>query len=128
MTDEQAPDEERVPGALLKATAAEVRDLLAVVLEMIEPPHAVTMAGDKVRAETLTRRAIAVAVALRDLVDPGPHWAAVPTSTMALRAALQRLPAEGYVTEALYNERRDAGMSYMDAVREDITTPAGIAQ
>lgn len=127
MADEQATGE-RVSGALLKATPAEVRDLLAVVLEMISPPHAVTVAGDRVRADTLTRRAISVEVVLRDLVDPnGPDWAALPAFTRTLQTALQRFPAEGYVTEALYTERRDAGMSYMDAVQED-TRPAGIAQ
>jgi hypothetical protein len=105
------------PLVALAADADELRELLAVVLDALTPPHAATMAGAEVRNSLLIQRNVHVAIVLQSVLVPSA--VGVRFHIDYLRGKLAELPAEGYVTAEVARARQEAGENYMQAVRED---------
>jgi hypothetical protein len=105
------------PLVALAADADELRELLAVVLDALTPPHAATMAGGDVRSRLLAQRTVHIAIVLQAALRPSA--VGVRFHTDYLRGKLAELPAEGYVTAEVARARQEAGENYMQAVRED---------
>lgn len=99
---------------------ADVRDLLAAVLEALDIPHPATAGGDEVYARIRNERATHVVVALRSVLDDKPlmdiDWTAA-----YLREQLAKHPATGYVTADQAHAALAEGKSWSEAV----ALPAG---
>lgn len=98
------------------AEAAELRELLAVVLEALDIPYAATMGGEEVRHKVLADRALRTVVTLRAVVEGLPRYLTIRDEAESLRALLPVYPAVGYVTAVTARARREAGQDYMQSV------------
>ncbi|MGV4889269.1 hypothetical protein ACSR0Z_22175 [Streptomyces viridosporus] len=99
---------------------ANVRDLLAVVLEALDIPHPATSGGAEVYAQVRNDRATHAVVALRSVLDDKPLMG-IEWTTDYLREQLAQHPAAGYVTVAQAHAALDAGKTWSEAV----TLPGG---
>jgi hypothetical protein len=106
------------PLVALAADADDLRELLAVVLDALTPPHAATMAGAEVRNSLLIQRNVHVAIVLQSVLVPSSA-VGVRFHIDYLRGKLAELPAEGYVTAEVARARQEAGENYAQSVRED---------
>lgn len=94
---------------------ANVRDLLAAVLEAIDLPHPATEGGAEVYDRIRNERATHVAVALRSVLDDKPLMD-IEWTTAYLREQLAKHPATGYVTVVQAHARLAEGKSWSEAV------------
>lgn len=94
---------------------AEMRDLLAAVLEAIDLPHPATAGGAEVHDRLLSARVMHARVALRNLLDDGPDLGPA-WSAKYLRERLAEQPVAGYVTVDQAHAALDAGKSWSEAV------------
>lgn len=94
---------------------AEMRNLLAALLEAIDLPHPATVGGEPVHDRLLAARTMHARITLRNLLDDGPDlgpaWAAE-----YLRERLAEHPVAGYVTVDQAQAALDAGKSWSEAV------------
>lgn len=98
---------------------ANVRDLLAAVLEAIDLPHPATTGGAAVHDQLLVDRVTHARIALRSVLDddaPDTAWEAE-----YLRKRLAQHPVTGYVT----TEQADAALASGKTWSEAVTLPAG---
>lgn len=102
---------------------AEVRDLLAAVLEAIDLPHPATTGGAEVHDRLLSARVVHARVALRNLLDDGPDLGPAWTARY-LRERLAEHPVTGYVTVDQAHAALAEGKSWSEAV----ALPAGEGQ
>ncbi|MGW4434711.1 hypothetical protein ACWELO_02830 [Streptomyces sp. NPDC004596] len=102
---------------------AEMRDLLAVVLEAIDLPHPATIGGAEVHDRLLSARVVHARVALRNLLDDGPDLGPAWTAKY-LRERLAEHPVTGYVTV----NQADAALAEGKSWSEAVTLPAGEGQ
>ncbi|GAQ69701.1 hypothetical protein T45_01432 [Streptomyces turgidiscabies] len=100
-----------------------VRGLLAAVLEAIDLPHPATIGGREAHDRLLATRATHVRIALRSVLDDGPHMGPAWDAAY-LRARLAEHPVAGYVTVDQAHAALDAGQSWSEAV----TLPTGEGQ
>lgn len=98
------------------ADAAQLRELLAAVVEALDIPSAATLGGDEVRSAMLADRAMTTVVTLRAVVAGLPRWATIANETAHLREHLGARPVRGYVTWETAQARREAGQDYMQSV------------
>ncbi|MFJ9858882.1 hypothetical protein ACIRVN_15515 [Streptomyces albogriseolus] len=94
---------------------AEMRDLLAVVLEALDIPHPATAGGAEVYDRIRGERATHVVVALRSVLDDRPLMG-VEWTTDYLREQLAKRPAVGYVTVAQAHAELAKGKTWSEAV------------
>lgn len=99
---------------------AEMRDLLAAVLEAIDLPHPATTGGAEVHDRLLSARVVHARVALRNLLDDGPDLGPAWTAKY-LRERLAEHPVTGYVTVGQADAALAEGKSWSEAV----ALPAG---
>lgn len=99
---------------------ADVRDLLAAVLEALDIPHPATAGGDEVYARIRNDRATHVTVALRSVLDDKPLMD-IEWTTAYLREQLTFHPPTGYVTVAQAHAALAEGKTWSEAV----ALPAG---
>ncbi|GAA3036957.1 hypothetical protein [Streptomyces glomeratus] len=97
---------------------ADVRDLLAAVLEAIDLPHPATTGGAEVHDRLLSARVVYARLALRSALgdtdlgpDMGPAW-----NARYLRERLAEHPVTGYVTVDQAQAALDEGKTWSEAV------------
>ncbi len=99
---------------------ADVRDLLAAVLEALDIPHPAAVGGAEVYDRIRNDRATHAVIALRSVLDDKPlmdtEW-----TTAYLREQLAKNPATGYVTVNQAHAALAEGKSWSEAV----TLPVG---
>lgn len=99
---------------------ADVRDLLAAILEALDLPHPATIGGSEAHDQLLVTRAGHARIALRSVLDDGggmgPAWDA-----QYLRERLAEHPVAGYVTADQAHAALAEGKSWSEAV----ALPAG---
>ncbi|MFL5999866.1 MAG: hypothetical protein ACJ736_37180 [Streptomyces sp.] len=99
---------------------ADIRDLLATVLEALDIPHPATTGGAEAYCEIRNDRATHVTVALRSVLDDKPLMD-IAWTTAYLREQLAFHPATGYVTVGQAHAALAEGKSWSEAV----ALPAG---
>lgn len=99
---------------------ADIRDLLAAVLEALDIPHPATTGGAEPYYEIRNDRATHVTVALRSVLDDKPLMD-IAWTTAYLREQLALHPATGYVTVGQAHAALAEGKTWSEAV----TLPAG---
>lgn len=92
-----------------------VRDLLAAILEALDLPHPATVGGTEAHDRLLNTRAVHARIALRSLLDDGPHMGPA-WSAKYLRERLAEHPIAGYVTTDQAHERLADGATWSEAV------------
>jgi hypothetical protein len=102
---------------------AEVRDLLAAVLEALDIPHPATVGGAEAHDRLLATRVMHARIALRNLLDDGPDLGPA-WSAKYLRERLTSHPIAGYVTVDQAHAALAEGKSWSEAV----ALPAGEGQ
>ncbi|MEU2288062.1 hypothetical protein ABZ614_40180 [Streptomyces sp. NPDC013178] len=102
---------------------ADIRDLLAAVVEALDIPHPATEGGAEVYDRIRNERATHVVVALRSVLDDKPLMD-VEWTTAYLREQLAKHPAAGYVTVAQAHAKLAAGKSWSEAVALSPRCPA----
>ena len=94
---------------------ADVRELLAAVLEAIDLPHPATVGGAEAHDRLLNARAVHAKIALRNLLDDGPDLGPA-WSAKYLRQRLAEHPVTGYVTTDQAHAALAEGKTWSEAV------------
>lgn len=108
------------------ADAAELRKLLAAVVEALDLPYAATVGGDEVRSKVVADRLMSVMVVMKAVVAGLPRYTTIAAQVEHLRERVAEHPARGYVTWDTAIARREAGQDYMQSVTAQ--TPEEAAQ
>lgn len=94
---------------------ADVRDLLAAVLEALDIPHPATIGHAEVYDQIRGERATHAVVALRSILDDKPLMG-IEWTAAYLREQLAKHPATGYVTVAQAHAALAEGKTWTEAV------------
>lgn len=94
---------------------ADVRALLAAVLEALDIPHPATVGHTEVYDQVRNERATHAVVALRSVLDDKPLMG-IEWTTAYLRERLAEHPATGYVTVGQAHAALAEGKTWSEAV------------